>query len=274
MSLVYCEKCGGQISDRAERCPHCGETAENNKSRAFDIMCEDCGTKYESGLKKCPTCGCPSPKRGTFLKRLSNNKIAIAVIALAFLALIIGGVIINNRSNNKNTDDKSQNAVGIMSEKSSVSQYYKNLEKVALKMLDGAAVAEESGNLTKSVWYNTIYQEDDEETDKYTKKNGRFFEDFNDALSALFESEEFQDKKSEILDNQEEVNKIMKKIVSPPEECKEAHAALKTYYDCYLEFTDLVVNPSGSLNTFSDRFDALDTATVNAYKKIKLYFKD
>lgn len=35
-------------------------------------------------------------------------------------------------------------------------------------MLDGAAKAENAGNLIKSVWYNAIYEERDTETDKYT----------------------------------------------------------------------------------------------------------
>lgn len=37
-------------------------------------------------------------------------------------------------------------------------------------MLDGAAKAENAGNIIKSVWYNVIYQESDSKTDKSSKE--------------------------------------------------------------------------------------------------------
>lgn len=42
------------------------------------------------------------------------------------------------------------------------------MKYVSYTMLDGAAKAENAGNLIKSVWYNAIYEERDTETDKYT----------------------------------------------------------------------------------------------------------
>lgn len=44
-------------------------------------------------------------------------------------------------------------------------------------MIDGAAKAENAGNLIKSVWYNAIFEERNSETDKYTVKNGKFVDD-------------------------------------------------------------------------------------------------
>lgn len=64
-------------------------------------------------------------------------------------------------------------------------------------MLLGASEAEDAGNLIKSVWYNTIYEETDSKTDKYThsESNGfRFNKDFNDSLSALFSDSDFTEK--------------------------------------------------------------------------------
>lgn len=77
-------------------------------------------------------------------------------------------------------------------------------------MLDGAAEAEESGNLIKQVWYNAIYKKEDEATDKYTKIKNSFVSDFNDALSNLFADSRFSKKISDIEDNQKTVNKLMK----------------------------------------------------------------
>ena len=65
-------------------------------------------------------------------------------------------------------------------------QYEKNLNTIVYKMLNGAADAESCGNKIKKVWSNTIWEDDDPETDKYTKTNGVFNEDFNTSLTALF----------------------------------------------------------------------------------------
>ena len=138
-------------------------------------------------------------------------------------------------------------------------------------MLDGAANAETAGNLIKNVWYNTIYEKRDTTTDKYTMKSGRFVEDFNDALGNLFSDEEFQKNISEIQDNQDEVTFYLKQLKNPPKEYEEAYTVLKTYYESYLSMTKMVINPTGSLQSFSDDFNNLDTETVDAYEKMKLY---
>lgn len=149
--------------------------------------------------------------------------------------------------------------------------YYDNLETVTYKMLDGAANAETAGNLIKSVWYNTIYEKRDTATDKYTLKNGKFVDDFNEALSNLFYDEEFRKSISTIQNNQDEVVELMKKLKNPPKEYEEAYSVLKTYYDNYLALTKMVINPTGSLQSFSDEFNDADTATANSYEKMKLY---
>ena len=48
------------------------------------------------------------------------------------------------------------------------------------------------------MWYNAIYEERNSETDQYTMKNGKFVDDFNDALSELFADENFSNSISEI----------------------------------------------------------------------------
>lgn len=149
--------------------------------------------------------------------------------------------------------------------------YYYNLETVTYKMLDGAAKAETAGNLIKSVWYNAIYEQRDAETDKYTIVNGEFVDDFNDALDNLFADESFINSISEIESNQSEVTDLMKKLRNPPKQYEEAYSVLRGYYDNYLKLTKSVINPTGSLKTFSEDFNAYDTDTVNAYEEMKLY---
>ena len=133
------------------------------------------------------------------------------------------------------------------------------MESVSYTMLDGAAKAEDAGNLIKSVWYNAIYEERDTETDKYTMKNGKFVYDFNDNSI------------SEIELNQSEVTDLMKKLKNPPKKYEEAYAVLKTYYDNYMKMTKSVIGPTGSLQTFSEDFNTYDSDTVNSFEKMKLY---
>lgn len=152
-------------------------------------------------------------------------------------------------------------------------EYYSDMETISYTMLDGAAKAEDAGNLIKSVWHNAIFEERDSKTDKYTIENGEFVDDFNDALDNLFEDEEFINSISEIKDNQSEAADLMRKLTNPPKKYEEAYSILKIYYDNYLKMTNAVISPSGSLNTFSEDFNSYDSETVDSYQKMKLYLE-
>ena len=149
--------------------------------------------------------------------------------------------------------------------------YYSDMEYVSYTRIDGAAKAETAGNLIRSVWANAIYKERDNETDRYTMKNGRFVDDFNDALDNLFADENFIADISEIETNQFEVTDLMKKLKNPPQKYEEAYAVLNVYYSNYLKMTKAVVTPTGSLNTFSEEFNTYDNDTVDSYERMRLY---
>lgn len=154
-----------------------------------------------------------------------------------------------------------------------VADYLYDLETATYTMLSGAADAEEAGNLILSVWYNAIYEVKDEETDMYTRPNGYFYEDFNDALSELFSDGDFESMISDIRDNQDDVIGMMKGLKNPPAECEEAYDALKAYYDEYLKFTNIVIRCNGSYNSFSENFSNADNSTLDAFYAMKLYIE-
>ena len=151
--------------------------------------------------------------------------------------------------------------------------YSSNLTLVTHSIISGAAKAEEVGNLIHSVWRNAIYEESDLKTDKYTKENGRFVDDFNDALGNLYVDEEFLALILEIQASQESVGDMMKSLQNPPEEYADAHEAISEMYDAYLSLTNLVTNPSGSLQTFTENFNTYDNEVVNCYNSMKLYIE-
>ena len=53
----------------------------------------------------------------------------------------------------------------------------------------------------------------------------------------------------------------------------DAHEAISEMYDAYLSLTNLVTNPSGSLQTFTENFNTYDNEVVNCYNSMKLYIE-
>lgn len=247
MGMIYCPNCGEEISDKAISCPYCNFAF----SKQNIVKCDECGMEYESNLSACPKCGCPKPSFTEKSQKSKHKGIIISIISVALIAVFILGFIIT--------------------QKAKESEYYSNMETVSFTMLDGAVKAETAGNLIMSVWYNAIYEKRDDQTDKYTIVNGKFVDDFNDALDNLFADKNFIDSISEIELNQSEVTELMKKLKNPPRKYEEAYSVLTIYYDNYLKMTKSVISPTGSLNTFSEDFNTYDEDTVNAYEKMKLY---
>ena len=139
------------------------------------------------------------------------------------------------------------------------------------EMLYGASDAESAGNLIKKVWHNAIYEERDTETDKYTKPKGYFSGDFNDALALLFSDTSFSVKIQDIKINQASVKNMMKDLQNPPDEYESAYDSLKDLYDAYLDLTNLAINPTGSLQSFSNSFNDADSKLLKCYNAMEIY---
>lgn len=141
------------------------------------------------------------------------------------------------------------------------------------KMLDNLVIAEELCNLTLDVWHNAIWQVDSNATNPYTKdENGVFFDDFNDALNSLCNSSEYQSKVKEIYSNDYELKKLLDIIKLPPEKFKgNMQDAFVNYYAEYQSFIELALYYNESYNSFSEKFDQIDQASVAAYRKAAFY---
>lgn len=247
MSMINCPECGRPISDKAAACPYCNQ--RNEGVLTANVTCPECKMQYPKEDRACPACGCPN---NTVCKKKHGKWIVITAIALCVVILsgLLGSFIIN---------------------KGKAAVYYNNMETVTYKMIAGSVLAEDAGNLIKDVWYNTIFEKHDEETDKYTLENGFFVSDFNDALGNLFSDEEFKNVISGIKSNQNEVTELMKSLKNPPKEYEDAYSALKAYYDDYLILTKMVISPTGSLSSFSEDFNNADNASVKSYENMKMY---
>lgn len=275
MAMTTCPNCGEQISDKAKKCVHCGTVFVPEEKK----YCPDCGAELEAEMDICSKCGCPienivetenAPQQvevtGVKITKKSKKIILIATIAVIVAAIITA---IGVQTHKKNVEEKAKAEAQKKSE-----EYGTTLNEAAHSMLSGAGDAEVCGNLIKKVWYNSIYEESDSETDKYTQPGGFFVSDFNVALQILFLDSDFSTQIENINDNKDTVNSLMKKLKNPPEEYKEAYEALSELYDAYISLTNLATDPTGNLQTYSQNFNDADSETLNCYNALKMYLEE
>ena len=239
------------------------------------ILCKECGTELQNGDTICPKCGCPveNDKNETVkinTPSLDKKKLKTIIIAVvAVIAITITGIFIR-KANAK-------------------SEWEKNYKSAVSMMLDGASTAETTGNDIYSVWRNSIYHKFDPDTNEYTlTENGKilysnksgdatssqrklFNDDFNTSLSLYFSDTAYKSASSSLNSNQSSVNKLMKKLQTVPSGYENAYSAIEDFYDNYTEFVNLILSPSGSLQTFSSSFSSLDSSVLSTYQKSKNY---
>ena len=273
MALIECKSCGKQISDKAKICPNCGEVLIAD-SIPNPLKCPECGCEIPTDSDSCPNCGCPiekseetvSPQK-VEVTRVSfhvDKKKVLKIIIIAIAAIAVIAAIFYGVSANK--EKKAQEAAA-----KALSSYSDNFDLCVSTMYLGAVQAEKTGGLIHDVWYNTIYEERDTNTDKFTRSNGYFNDDFNDSLSNLFGDSSFQSDISNIKTNQDLVASLMKDLKNPPDEYKDAYDALKDLYEVYTDLTQCAVDPSGNLSSYTSSFNTADSDFVKYYKAVKLY---
>ena len=263
MAMIQCPNCGKEISDKAQRCIHCNfELIPEEK-----VFCAECGAELEKGETVCRKCGCPVEIKGKGSEAVAPQPVEVTGVKITkrskkFFGIIIAVVVVAIIA-----------ILGIQNVQKQKAQqeYSSNLELAAFTMLSGAYEAETCGNLIKQVWYNAIYEEIDPSTDEYTRPDGYFVSDFNDALDNLFSDSSFTSKLESIETNQSTVQSLMKDLKNPPEEYEDAYAALSKFYDAYTKLTNLAINPTGSLQTFSSNFNDADTEAYSSYSAMELY---
>jgi hypothetical protein len=182
------------------------------------------------------------PKKKKHTKAIVGIVVAVVVVVAVVAALVITNINATNEYN----------------------AYIDNLNSAQSKMLEGAADSEELINLTRNVWYNAIWGESDSGTDKYT--NGA--EDFNEALNNLYSDEEIQQKVSDILANQAEVDDIMKELQDPPEGLETCYSTVTDLYSEYYNMVTLATSPTGSLSTYSADTSTADSNFMIEYNKL------
>ena len=273
MALVKCPNCNNDVSDMAKDCPSCGYELKQ-EAKAINT-CPDCNTVLSGNELKCPKCGCPLKTSEEEIQKVEiasiniqkdkkkRKKVLITIISIFIVLAIIGGVGIFAFQKAKEEEKKRIET-----------EYKENLKSVASDMLVGSYAAERAGGLIHDVWYNTIFKKSDSKTDNFTKKSSFTWNDFNTALKKLSDDKSFSSIIQKLKENQKTVADTMKLLTNPPEKYEDAYVAVKDYYDAYLELTDLVINPTGSLQTYTSSFNSADTNVSKCYSSVKIYIED
>ena len=243
MPLIHCPECGIEISDKVKTCPHCGYpfdslTENNDEMQKVEISSVRLHQK--------------NPEK--------TKKILMGIGTLVIVAILATIVIL---------------FVNYQNQKKAFNSYIDNLTEISMIMLTGGAKAEELNNLTAKVWRNSIYEESDPETDEFTKDSrGIFYDDFNDALSSLYFDDSTQDSISEIEENQELVQLMMKDLQNPPDDLENCYETVTDLYTAYRSLTDLAINPSGSLQSFSEAKNEKVDTFLDLFKRLESQIPD
>lgn len=245
MALITCPECNKEISDKVNACPHCGypiaAMSEQNTSVNPPQQVEVVSVKVD-------------PQK--------SKKIIIGIVAaIALIAVCSLVAIMVNRQ---------KEAAAQQEAAAARAAYIDNLTLARSTMLAGGADAESICNLTKSVWYNTIYKKTDIKTDEYTKGSytGDFHDDFNTSLSYLYSDPSIIAKITGIKENQEEVTEIMRSLQNPPDDLATCFETIEAMYDVYSNFTSLAISPSGTLKSYSEDFSDYDNDFMRLYEKL------
>lgn len=236
MALITCPECEKEVSDKVKTCPHCGypmsQEAEQAKPSAPQQV-EVVSVKVDTQKPK---------------------KVLIGIVAAIALIATCAFVVVT--MNQKKAADAR-------------AAYIENLTLARSTMLTGAAKAETLCNLTKAVWSDTIHEDYNSDTYLFTHTDGKFNEDFNDSLAALYSDSDTLKSVSEIKANQEAVTEIMRNLQNPPDDLASCFETVEAMYDTYSNFTSLAVSPSGSLNSYSENFRTYDNDFMRYYDKLE-----
>lgn len=228
MALINCPECSKEISDKVKSCSYCGypfdETSIQNEE-AKPQQVELTGVRISCGKRK---------------KNVLFVILGIVLVVATFL-----GIKMRNEH------------IAQLAYQEQFNTYIDNLNTAQIFMLSGGSDAEGLCNLTAKVWYNAIYKERDSITDKFTLKNKGtgytiWVDDFNEALSNLYADSSTKSTIEDIESNQAFVKDLMKEFQNLPEELEKCYDTVTELYTAYKGLTDLAINPTGNLTSFSE----------------------
>lgn len=227
--------------------------------------CSNCGKEIQDGMQFCPNCGVPvyndaeetMTNSTASVEEKAPKKRRKGIVAVIILLVVFAG------------------ALFLYSGASKINTYNQFVD-LYNTMIEGTWKAESANILICKVWKNSIFKTADEETDKYTKAdggNGKFYDDFNDALETLYSDQNFIDELAEISSLQTEAETLIKGLAKHPKAFDEEYSDFKEFYNLFMKFTNMPLTVNGSLYSFTDDHNELDEKIADKIKELDIYFK-
>lgn len=235
MALINCPECKKEISDRVKACPHCGyPLIEVPIANQEPIKVNLTSINLNQGNVK------------------SHKKMIRFLIMFVSFVCLAALVIILFKNKQKN-------------------DYIDRLNDVYEIVIIGASDAEDLCNLTQRVWRNCIFEDFDLETNKYTRTTHGYHSDFNQALRALYEDEKTIEEVKAIKANQLTMEIKMNQLKKlPSDKFEKIYSTLNDLYNAYMSLTGLAINPSGTLQSFSQNVNVYVEKFIESYRTFKM----
>ena len=139
-------------------------------------------------------------------------------------------------------------------------EYGKKLNFLVMNMLNTGADAEKMINGYIDVWHKAIFNAS-------VMVNGKWYSNFNGAVSALKSQFEQEGKIEELQKSLDKTENDLKKLKNPPEEYKELYELVVDMYKIHKEFIEYAITPSGSLQSYSNDAKDLSQQFINFYNE-------
>ena len=298
MSLVKCPECGKEVSDQANSCPNCGCPLKEEKNVKKKTTIEK--GSIVKGLKKhkgksililllllTPIYEIYGVISGEFSIELTGLCVCIATIIPAVIIIkdlqreqnglekinkktkiIVVGVcvILFFGAGSYNMYQADQYEKQQQAEQQAEEKYITDMQDAVSTMRSDADDANDLCELTMKVWYNAIYKESSSETDQYTKKNGSFVSDFNDALGYLYTDKTGDYTTLNI--HMKNLSNKMGEFRNPPEQYEDCYKEFTSTFAAYKSLINLTVDYNGSYNSVSSDMREKENAFEEAYNKL------
>lgn len=286
MALITCPECGKEVSDKAATCPNCGypiqqivEAKETDgQSAEQNAECQS-QENPDDNVEKEPAEEIRTDDKpvSQAAKTKSKKTLRIIVAAAVIVVIAVTAIVCVNAKKKADAEKAAELAAEQAAEeakreaeeaKKARDEYIDNIQVAKIDMLSGASDAEYVCGLVHDVWYNTIFEESDSRTDKYTKNGRAFRDDFNESIKLLYLDGDVSSKVNDIEANQETVADEIKALQNPTEEFKTCYDTLMDLYDVYTNITNLAISPSGSIATYTSNFNDYDSGFLTIYNRL------
>lgn len=230
------------------------------------IKCPDCKKKISDSVDACPKCGCKITeeiKENAHENEIKeSNKLVVALsigifvcIVFIFSIFFVNKMQIKKQQEQQKVEMEKQNK-----EKAEEKKFISAMEK-AKESADTLYDYLSKKSVTIShTWYNAIYEKKDNETKKYTLKNGNF-KDFSDAVDDCVDDLIFSDKASDLY-NTFLQNKTAYEEFELSKKIKNEFSSQKEKVDEYIEniqsFYNSLSRPTGNYDDFTANVNNLE----------------